>query len=83
MNSLELLGLDRGVDSRTSFNTVSPCLYYNFIFFDLLSQIIVLSLTSIIGSVGLGFASDKVGVWNLLMFVNGLLALLMFGMGSM
>jgi len=44
------------------------------------STTLVLSLTGVIGSVGLGFASDKVGSWNLLMFINGLLAIMMLGM---
>ena len=41
---------------------------------------LVLSLTGLIGSAGLGFASDVVG---LLMFVNGLLAIMMLGMNAM
>ena len=44
---------------------------------------LVLSLTGLIGSAGLGFASDVVGPWNLLMFVNGLLAIMMLGMNAM
>jgi len=41
-------------------------------------SIIILSLSGIIGRVGLGFASDFVGPWNLLMPVSGFLALMMF-----
>jgi len=46
------------------------------------NAIIVVSLTGVIGSVLLGFASDKLGVWNMLVFVNTLLAIFMFGMSA-
>lgn len=42
------------------------------------NTVIILSLAGIFGRVGLGFASDFVGPWNLLMPVSGFLALMMF-----
>jgi len=44
--------------------------------------IIVASTTGVIGSVLFGFASDKVGVWNMLLIDNAFLAIFMFGMGG-
>jgi len=41
------------------------------------NTIIVLSLSGIIGSIGLGFASDKLGVWNILIIVNAFLVIFM------
>jgi len=46
------------------------------------NAIIIVSLTGVIGSVLLGFASDKVGIWNVLVLVNAFLAIFMFGMSS-
>jgi MFS family permease len=43
---------------------------------------IVVGLTGVIGSVLFGFASDKVGVWNMLVLVNGFLAIFLFGMST-
>jgi len=57
---LDLLGLERGVDQKSAFNSV-----------------VILSFTGIIGRVGLGFASDFVGPWNLLMPVSGFLSLML------
>ncbi|KDR79186.1 hypothetical protein GALMADRAFT_243084 [Galerina marginata CBS 339.88] len=45
-------------------------------------MVIVLSLSGILGRVGLGFASDIVGPWNLLLPVSGFLALMMLTMCS-
>jgi hypothetical protein len=43
----------------------------------------IVSLTGVIGSVLLGFASDKLGAWNMLALVNAFLAIFMFGMSTM
>jgi len=46
------------------------------------NAIIVASLTGVIGSVLFGFASDKVGVWNMLVIVNAILTILILGMSA-
>jgi len=46
------------------------------------NAIIIVCLTGVIGSVLLGFASDKVGVWNMLILDNAFLAIFMFGIGT-
>lgn len=43
-------------------------------------QVIILSVTGMIGRIGLGFASDIVGPWNLLVPVSGGMVLMMFTM---
>jgi len=67
-------------------------IYYPVMYLDLLAQqkgvdaksafnsVIILSLTGMIGRIGLGFASDIVGPWNLLMPVSGGMVLMMFTM---
>jgi len=57
---LDLIGLDRGVDPKSAFNSV-----------------MVLSFTGILGRIGFGYASGKVGAWNLLIPVSGFTALMM------
>jgi len=46
------------------------------------NAIIVASLAGVIGSVLFGFASDKVGVWNMLIIVNAILTILILGMST-
>lgn len=46
------------------------------------NTIIVVCLTGVIGSTLFGFASDKVGAWNMLAIVSFFLAIFMFGMGA-
>jgi len=46
------------------------------------NAIIIVCLTGVIGSVLFGLASDKVGVWNMLILDNAFLAIFMFGMGT-
>jgi MCP family monocarboxylic acid transporter-like MFS transporter 10 len=43
------------------------------------SSVIILSFFGIVGRVGLGFASDKGGIWNTLLATTMLLAIMMFG----
>ena len=80
---LELIGLDHDVHFKVAQNAVSHPL--NPFLFDFLrtSKIVVASLTGVIGSVLFGFASDKVGVWNMLVIVSAFLAILIFGMSTM
>jgi MFS family permease len=46
------------------------------------NAIVVLTLTGVFGSVLFGFASDKLGAWNMLAIVNLFLAIFMFGMST-
>lgn len=46
------------------------------------NAIMIVSLTGVIGSVLLGFASDKLGAWNTLALVNAFLVIFMFGMST-
>lgn len=46
------------------------------------NAVLILSLTGIMGRIGLGYASDIVGPWNLLVAVSGGLALMMFTMST-
>jgi MFS family permease len=67
-------------------------IYYPVMYLDLLAQqkgvdarsafnsVIILSLTGMIGRIALGFASDIVGPWNLLVPVSGGMVLMMFTM---
>ena len=77
---LSLLGLEHGVDPKSAFTSVSNKILIILILTDnttQISQVIILSLTGIIGRVGFGFASDICGPWNLLIPVSGFLSLML------